>query len=72
MPNRSAWPRNCHELGPHDALGKAGKFSTSVVIMSCPPGSTDWFGTKPPSMRTGPGSLERCRGRRCARRVRSR
>ena len=37
-PKRSAWPRMCCiSSGPVIPSGKPGKFSTSVVSISCPP-----------------------------------
>ena len=39
VPKRSAWRRNRSTIsGPMTPSGKPGKFSTSVVIVSCPPG----------------------------------
>ena len=40
VPNRSAWARNAAiSSGPWMPSGKPGKFSTSEVSMSCPPGA---------------------------------
>jgi hypothetical protein len=38
VPNRADWARNrSHSSGPRMPSGKPGKFSTSVVVVSCPP-----------------------------------
>jgi hypothetical protein len=34
-------PHVLHEVGAHDAVGKPGKFSTSVVCISAPPAVTE-------------------------------
>ena len=46
VPQRSDWARmRSMSSGPRMPSGKPGKFSTSVVVVSCPPAAT------PPAMR---------------------
>lgn len=52
VPNRNDCARNLSiSSGPNTPLGKPGKFSTSVVVVSCPPAAKP-FAMKP-SKRTG-------------------
>ncbi len=53
-PNRAAWPRiRSISSPPPTPSGKPGKFSTSVVVMSCPPGISPRSLATEPSMRRG-------------------